>query len=258
MKFSMKQILIVISLVGFVGLGTGCQRLQSELQSVQASKEAARFLKDNQAAKAYEASLRGVENESFSATHHLNMGLSLEALGNAENALKAYLNAKKYARADDELFVASFNAGQLLGKAKRVDEALVFYQEALKYKPDSIETKTNIELLIQQEQGGGKGKNDQQQQQQQNSSNNQKQNGNGNDKQDPKDQNQNKDQQGPQGEKQKQYAESPKYVPRQFNGKDLNEADVKKILGELKNQEQKIRAEYNKRDSKESPRGKDW
>ena len=33
---------------------------------------------------------------------------------------------------------------------------------------------------------------------------------------------------------------------------------VKKILEELKQQEQKIRAEYNRKGAKERPRDKDW
>jgi hypothetical protein len=33
---------------------------------------------------------------------------------------------------------------------------------------------------------------------------------------------------------------------------------VNKILGELKQQEQKIRAEFNKREVKEKPKEKDW
>jgi hypothetical protein len=33
---------------------------------------------------------------------------------------------------------------------------------------------------------------------------------------------------------------------------------VKKILGEINQQEQKIRADYNRQDAKEAPRGKDW
>ena len=34
----------------------------------------------------------------------------------------------------------------------RVDEALRLYQEALEIRPDSIEVKTNIELLMRQQQ----------------------------------------------------------------------------------------------------------
>ena len=44
----------------------------------------------------------------------------------------------------------------------------------------------------------------------------------------------------------------------EFKG-ELSRGDVKKILDEIKQQEQKIRAEYNKKnDYKERPRDKDW
>jgi len=38
----------------------------------------------------------------------------------------------------------------------------------------------------------------------------------------------------------------------------LSPSDVNKILGELKQQEQRIRGEYNRKEAKEPPRGKDW
>jgi len=116
---------------------------------------------------------------------------------------------------------------------------LALYQKALSVIPSSKEVKTNIELLLQQQQGQGDGKGD-------NKNNDSKGNGQG------QSQDQKKDQQ-PQ-----QYQQSTKYKPRQFQGKELNEGDVKKILGELKQQESKIRAEYNKKEMKEQPRDKDW
>ena len=59
--------------------------------------------------------------------------------------------------------------------------------------------------------------------------------------------------QGPQDVKQ-----SPKYKPRPFQGDQLSEGDVKKILGELRSQEQKIRANYDKKERKEKKNDKDW
>jgi hypothetical protein len=126
------------------------------------------------------------------------------------------------------------------------------YQKALEIIPSSNEVKTNIELLIQQQQGqsGGEGQQNQPQQGDQQQNQDQK-------NQEGKDQKDQKDQEQDQKEgKQKQ--QSQKYKPRPFNGKELSEGDVKKILGELKQQEEKIRAEYNRKDVKEQPRDKDW
>ncbi len=192
--------------------------------------------------------------DPFQAETHLNLGLSFELLQQADKALQSYQQAEKLAQSPKVKFMALFNQAQLLGKAKKVDEALDLYQRSLEIMPSSKEVKTNIELLIQDQQGGKDGENkdqpqDQQQQQQ-------KQQG---DKKDQKDQKDKQDQ-GEQEKKEdkKQYEQSSKYQPRKFDSKELSESDVKKILGELKQQEQKIRAEFNRKESKEQPRDKDW
>lgn len=58
------------------------------------------------------------------------------------------------------LFASLFNQGQLLARENKIDEALNKYQEALALNSESIEVKTNIELLMQQKQGGGQGEGD--------------------------------------------------------------------------------------------------
>lgn len=202
--------------------------------------------------------IAALSDDPFRPELHLNLGLSFEFLQQADKALQSYQEAERLAEQQgnlEVLFMARFNRAQLLAKAKRVDEALASYQKALEISPNSKETKTNIELLTRQQQGGGGGegepqdKKDQQDQKQQ-----QNQNKKG---QDPK------DSQRPQDgdKKDKESApkqSSPKYQPRPYQGKELNEGDVKKILGEIKQQEQRIRAEYNRKDVKEQPRDKDW
>ena len=58
------------------------------------------------------------------------------------------------------------NVTQIIGKTplvhlKKIPEALEQYQAALEINPTSSEVKTNIELLIQQQNQGGQGENDQ-------------------------------------------------------------------------------------------------
>lgn len=259
----MKKVEFILAAVMFLSLG--CEkRLHpvDELESVSLSKKSAQFLRQSQDARAFETSVQGLGVDSFSASHHLNMGLALEGLGQGDNAMKSYMAGHKYAKAESEKFAAAFNVAQLLGKAKKVDEALEFYQEALRYRPESIEAKTNIELLIQQQQKGGGGQGDDKKNQDQQGQQQQDQKSKGGDQGDQKNKDSQKekesegDQQKP--NQQKNYSPNKQYVPRPFAGKELSESDVKKILGELKNQEQKIRSEYNRRDKKESPRGKDW
>jgi len=148
-----------------------------------------------------------------------------------DKALAAFQIAEKLASSPDEQFSARFNIGVVHHAQKNVDPALQAYLKALEIKPESKETKINIELLIQSMQGQG--------------------NGDG-EKSNNASESQNDFNQDPQ-----KYKES-KPQPKQFQSKELSEADMKRILDELRNQEQKIRTEFNKREQKERIREKDW
>ena len=168
---------------------------------------------------------------------HFNLGFAWQLMKRAEDAVKSYKQVlKSEDSTNNEKFMSHFNMGVMNQGAKEVDKALVDYQAALDLNPDSRETKINIELLIQNG-GGGGGKGEQE----------------------------NKDQQKEgegQGDKEKE--QQPKeYAPNkpqkpQFKSEELTPSDVNKILGELKQQEQRIRSEYNRREGKEPARGKDW
>ena len=184
----------------------------------------------------------------FQPELHLNLGVIDGALGRVEAAEAGYQNAEHYAADDPALtFAARFNMGEIEGKAKKIDAALKWYQAALELDPTSLEVKTNIELLLS---GGGEGQDNKDNQDQKGDKQQDKKDGQGDDK-DKKDDDK-KDQ-----EKQEKHANSPKYKPREFKG-ELSENDVKKILGEIRQQEKKIRSEFNRREAKEKPRDKDW
>lgn len=205
-------------------------------------------MKDGSVTEAQRDYLEALGIDPFISELHTNLGLTYHAAKQPDNALQSYESAEKWARNPEASFAARFNQGVLRGEAKKVEEALLAYQRALEIKPDSMEVKTNIELLIQQSQsqsgegenkeqnqGGGQGQSDQQ-------------------KQDQKDQDkENQDQEN----QNKKYQNSEQYKPREFKG-DLSEHDVKKILGELKQQEQKIRGQFHRNETKEKPRDKDW
>lgn len=185
---------------------------------------------------------------------HYNLGLTFEAMGQPEKAVQAYQTADTFANSPEVQFVSRFNQGALLQKAKKTDEALDAYHQALDVNPNSHETKINIELLIQEQKdqqkqkGGGEGQDkkpnpDQEKKDQQ-------------EKKDPQDQKDKQDQK-PKEDQKKEYAKN-KPQPKPFKSEELTQGDVNKILGELRNQEQRIRSEYNKREVKERPRGKDW
>jgi len=231
----------------------GCDTV-ARWTAIRENREGVVALKSEQPARALENFAGGLSAFPFEPALHMNLGLSLDVLKRPEESLNAYRNAEQFARTDDERFFARFNLAEALGRAKKLDEALAAYQRALEIRPDSKVVKTNIELLNQQ--GGQNGQQNQQGEGQgQDKRDQQKKDGEGDQK---KDQDKDKDGKGEgQDDQKKSVEKSKKYQPRPFKG-DLSEGDVKKILGEIRQQEQRIRAEFNRREGKERPRDKDW
>ncbi len=226
------------------------------------NRKAVRDLTQGNPGEAQNKLLKGLGRDPYDANLHLNLGLTYEALGQVDKAQQSYEVALKLANNEQTRFAAAFNLGETNQKLKKTDEALYYYQMALQVNPNSLETKTNIELLTQDQQGKGKSKD--------------KDKDNKNKNKDKKDGEPEKDDSGKEeeqkdgkgdskeqkkdpkkDEKPKQYQKS-KPQPQKFKSEDLTPGDVKKILGEIKQQEQKIRGEFNKKEVKEKPRDKDW
>lgn len=212
-----------------------------------------------------------LEKEPFKPQIHSNVGVIMSQIQKEEEALKSWEYALRLAEEQKDpvsLFAVNFNLGAYYGAKKNIPEALKHYQAALDVVPTSIETKTNIELLMQMQSQSGKGDSSQDQNQQQNQSSDQKDQKDQKNK-DQQNKDQDKDQSGKDDQKkndpkndqdnpEKKRESSGKYKPRPFKGEQLNEGDVKKILGELRSQEQKIRANFDKKEQKESGNEKDW
>jgi Ca-activated chloride channel family protein len=234
----------VMILVGFV---LGCSAapatpLEAYWHNVQGL---ARFKQKSYYA-AYQQFLQALDNDPFNAEILMNLALTFEVNEEYEKAEKAYLGALKFIPESSALrFAGLFNLAGVLGKQKKIPEALGTYQAALTLHPDSLEVKTNIELLWQQGGGSGEGKEDKDQKDK------------GKDKSQPKDgEGNNKDQQKDQARDPDQ--KEAKKQPKPFESRELTPQDVKKILDEIKNQEQSVRANEYERNVKEAPRGKDW
>ena len=168
---------------------------------------------------------------------HLNLGDLYLINKDFDKAVKEFGTASRLAIQNDEMkFNSLFNAGVAATQLKKVDEALSYYQSALEIKENSIETKTNIELLVQSQSGKG----------------------DGDGKPDPKD----KDDKGKQGNRndpnQKFQNEAPKNQPEPYKGKEISKENVNKILDELKQQEQNVRAKFENRNVHNSKNEKDW
>lgn len=220
------------------------------LSSLYYDYKARNAMKDKNPELAMEYELKILENDPGSIQTHSNLGIIFDALQKKDESGQSFdlalnlLERYKDQLTPGDIFQIYYNLGLRYHHAKNTELALEFYQKALEINPASIETKHNIELLIQQQQGGGgegKDKNDQE--------------GKGDQNQDPKD---GEDKEKKDKEQEKDRQQTSKYKPRPFKGDQLSEADVKKILGELSQQDKKIRANYNKKDRKEDKNAKDW
>lgn len=233
----MKSLLALFLLSSFAK-GASLEAYRHNLEGVRKLKQNANYL-------AYQEFLQALGEDPLNPALQMNLGLSFEANEEWVKAAKAYQAALSLAGDNKEIkFQALFNLGNALGKDKKVAEALRAYQGALDLQPDSLETKTNIELLTQQNGGGGGG--DQNQDKKEGGQDQKQQQGEGDQQKKPD-----------QGQQVKQ-EEQKKKQPKPFESQELTPADVKKILDEIKNQEQAIRAQDYKKGAKESPRAKDW
>ncbi|MNJ96699.1 Tetratricopeptide repeat protein [compost metagenome] len=257
MRSLMKSLFILSCLC--LGL-TACNQGDLHPQTLKLNREGNELFKTQNPQGASEKYIEGLRFNPFQPELHLNLGLAFEYMQQPEKALQSYKKADELAIQEKNGFVAfaaRYNAAQLLGKAKKVDEALELYQKALDLVPTSKETKHNIELLTQQQQGQGGGEGQDQKDPQDGDKNQQQKPQDGKD-QDKKEQDKDQDGKEQKEEKPKEMKQSQKYKPRPFKGEELSEGDVKKILGEIKQQEQRIRADFNRKETKEQPRDKDW
>lgn len=222
-----------------------------KLSSLWYDYKARHALQDKNPEMAMEYELKILENEPNSVQTHSNLGIVFDYLQKKDESGQSFDNSLELLeRYKDQLYPSDvfqiyYNLGLRFQNAKETEKALQYYQKALEINPASMETKHNIELLIQQQQsGGGGGQGENQNKDKQGKPDQDPKEGDDKDKKD-KDQTQDRQQ-------------TSKYKPRPYQGDKLSEADVKKILGELSQQDKKIRANYNKKDRKEDKNAKDW
>lgn len=194
---------------------------------------------------AYSEFLKALEDDPLNPDVQMNLGLSFEVNQEWDKAEAAYRGVLKIVPENSALrFEALFNLARVYGEDKKIDQALETYQECLDMNPDSLEVKTNIELLWKGGGGGGGGQNKDQK--------NQK------DDKDNKDDKRSNQQKREDSLKNPPPEEPKNKQPKPFESQDLSKEDVKRILDEIKNQEQSIRANEYDKGAKEAPRGKDW
>lgn len=183
-----------------------------------------------------------LSDQPFAPEVQFNIGdafLQLKDLDKAVSQFRLAIRLAPGASAREKAvrFRSFFNIGAIYGSQNKIDQALEAYQQALEIDPNSIETKTNMELLTQ---GGG--------------------GGSGGDEGKDKDK---KSDDGKSGDQEKQQPKTPtnknpKPEPQPYKGKELSKQDVDRILDELKQQEEQIRAKDQRDGGKDAPPDKDW
>ncbi|MCX7674946.1 MAG: VWA domain-containing protein [Bdellovibrionaceae bacterium] len=189
--------------------------------------QAVRNFKAQRSMKAFQSLQNSlvVEPRAFE-TQNLFGVMAFEKEDQKKQACHVFEISEMMAQNPEEQFIARFNLGACYHSQGEVEPAIEAYLKALEIKPDSKETKINLELLAQQAsssggQGGNQGKKDEQE------------------KEEPK---------------QYQNPESQK----KFQSSEVSEAQMRKILEELKNQEQKVRREFHKGREKSQELEKNW
>jgi Ca-activated chloride channel homolog len=221
--------------------------------SIQYNDDGIRKYQTEDYGSAFDDFAKALSRDPFNPAFHLNLGDTFMKNGELDKAASEFEAVEGSPKStQQEKFKAMFNAGNAAVSAKDIPKALKYYQRALDYDPDSLEVKTNIELALASQQGGGKG--DDKDQKDKKDQKDQKLGGD-----DKKQQDQNKDQNKDQ-QKEPDKGPGPKPTPHGFKSQALNENDVRRILEELKRQEEEIRAKQYKerRDTPEREIEKDW
>ncbi len=236
----MKIIFRIIILVGIISAAVFTVHERSFLFGIYHNNLSLKKISEKMNYEALSELIEGLRYLPLAPELHLNLGDLYLLNKDNEKAKKEFATASRLALQNPEMkFASLFNAGVAATQLKNVDEALGFYQAALEVKADSVETKTNIELLVQSQSGKGEGE--------------------GNSDSSKEEQ---KDEKGKQADrndpKQKFQNEAPKNQPQPYKGKEISKENVNKILDELKQQEQHVRAKFENRNAHGSKNEKDW
>lgn len=255
----MKQLFVFalsLCMVSFVASSSWAQSVDLIYQN----NKAVRVFGVEKKLEAYELFLETLILDPYEPTVQFNVGSSLQALGEVEKAEKLYkqllkdVNAQLTKSLSPEeqqkwlkvKFALLYNLGVHYQGTQKIDEALEAYQQALELVPDSKEIKTNIEMMFT---GGGGGKGD-------GKDKNKDQKDDGKGEQDKKDQGEgdkNEDQKPSDGDR-----TNEKQKGKEFDQSQMSNEDLKRIMEELKQQEQGIRAKVQRKGEKAEPKDKQW
>ena len=106
-------------------------------------------LKNKEYIRAEENFLKVLSQSAQNFPARLNLALTKFLKKDFESALKEYGKVGKESPNSLERFHSFFNSGHIYSQKEDKERALDFYQKALDEKSDSLEVKTNIELMFQ-------------------------------------------------------------------------------------------------------------
>lgn len=240
----------------FILLGISLASAQS-LDLIYKNNKGSRAFKNEKKMEAYEEFLGALTLDPYNPLVQFNLGSTLHGLGEEEKAEKLYLQLLKDvdAHLQKDLpaniqqqwlkvkFAILYNLGVHYQVTKQIDQALDYYQKGLELLPDSKEIKTNIELMLTSG-GGGKGKSDQKQKDEKGEGQGESEGENEQDKQESKPSD---------GDR-----TNKKQKGKEFDQSQLSMEDLKRIMDELKQQEQGIRSKVQRKGDKSEPKEKQW
>ncbi len=236
-------------------------------KSVYRNFHAIRDFKNKSLSKSLNGFSKSLADSPEYSIFQFNMASNIEAIGDKEEALKEYEIIINSSKDPQVVFVALYNKARLLAEMDEIDNALETYQKALFLNPQSLEIKTNIELLLTQSNGKGSGKGKKSKDKSDSEKSEGQQSDPGDSESEDQEPEQGKgDQKGDQEqEENSKDGSSDNKDPDKENsesgeGQKLNSEKVERILEELKDQERKVRARMGEKGKKlkEVPNGKDW
>ena len=130
----------LIYLLALCMLLSACDQKAPNPKTLLLNRQGNTELKAERTDSAFAKYVEALRYDPFQSELHLDLGLTLEIQQQADKAVASYKEADRLATAAgnaEVAFMSRYNLGQLLGKAKKIDEALAAYQSALEILPSS-------------------------------------------------------------------------------------------------------------------------
>ena len=247
---------VLISLLWIQLLFSGSDAFGGHPLTVWKIQQANKQIENKDLEEAEKQLIEALKGDPLNPILHFNLGVVYYLQKNFKRAVRSLKDADELASSQDQggqlSFMARFNQAMVWSEMKKLNEALKSYQMALELDPTSIEVKTNIELLFQNQQNSqDKSESEDESGESEDNQENQSSDSSESDEEQDSDQSEERD-----DEKQNQPEDQPE--PKDFENEQLTREQVKKILEELKAQEQRVRAKEFDKNTTEVPDGKDW